>query len=702
MAKKSKAGKIVVPIIALLLVIAISIGAFLFARSRNKATVNVYPVSLLNEAEFYSYESQLSGVVSSDHIQEVRLKSDAKVKKVYVKKGDKVKKGEKLLKYDAEEEELDLQLQELQIKAKELNLEVLEKQLEELKKYGKIKTQGGYSGTIRNSRDEDDTDGSLKRFYGARKASAHSLYNSFVGLLSLDVKAEENTGEPQEATTQAEGSTQQEGGEEGGDQKEDGDDQAVGDNEKDSQGNYTLLSGISGEDAGSDTFGQIYCYFEMAEEGKVTGSALKAVDNLLNDKEAAYKYVVFQWVDKNGNIKDTQIITAGMKPNVDIQDDQEYGMGDIIGTLAYTPNSVKIYNKDGTVAVTSLKQGEKAGYAASLNDVMIDSQFVRWSVTGKKANATKMDGSTLKVGSGETASKVTVHAEMNGEKVSEDVTIKKKSSGSGGSGSSSSDDSDTSSDDQDISDEPLTGQELRDAIDDKEADIAQTKTEIKEAKIAYKEAKMKVEDSIVRAKIKGTVVLAYKKKDMPKDGSPVIIIKAAEGMYVKTYVNEMDLDSVKVGGILTCTSWETQQEYQAEITEISDYPISGSSVEGSGNPNSSLYPVVAYIKDAEGLTAGTTLDITYDSVSMGTADENAISIPKAYVRDEGSKSYVYVRGKKKKLEKRYVETGAVMYGQTITIISGITEDDYIAFPYGKEVKEGAKTKVSEDVNEIVY
>jgi hypothetical protein len=41
--------------------------------------------------------------------------------------------------------------------------------------------------------------------------------------------------------------------------------------------------------------------------------------------------------------------------------------------------------------------------------------------------------------------------------------------------------------------------------------------------------------------------------------------------------------------------------------------------------------------------------------------------------------------------KQYIEVGKVS-GEGYEILSGVTTDDYLAFPYGKEVKEGAKTR----------
>ena len=44
--------------------------------------------------------------------------------------------------------------------------------------------------------------------------------------------------------------------------------------------------------------------------------------------------------------------------------------------------------------------------------------------------------------------------------------------------------------------------------------------------------------------------------------------------------------------------------------------------------------------------------------------------------------------------KQYVVTGKTLWGQAVEIVSGLSLDDRIAFPYGKNVKEGVKVKES--------
>ena len=46
-------------------------------------------------------------------------------------------------------------------------------------------------------------------------------------------------------------------------------------------------------------------------------------------------------------------------------------------------------------------------------------------------------------------------------------------------------------------------------------------------------------------------------------------------------------------------------------------------------------------------------------------------------------------------KKQYVKTGQIIYSSYMEIKEGLTMEDSVAFPYGSDVKEGAKTKSSD-------
>ena len=79
---------------------------------------------------------------------------------------------------------------------------------------------------------------------------------------------------------------------------------------------------------------------------------------------------------------------------------------------------------------------------------------------------------------------------------------------------------------------------------------------------------------------------------------------------------------------------------------------------------------------------------------------NGIYLENFFVRTEGDgRTYVMKQGDDGLLTKQYVETGRTVYGTMTEIISGVTLQDKLAFPYGNNVKEGAKTK---EVDQLEY
>ena len=73
------------------------------------------------------------------------------------------------------------------------------------------------------------------------------------------------------------------------------------------------------------------------------------------------------------------------------------------------------------------------------------------------------------------------------------------------------------------------------------------------------------------------------------------------------------------------------------------------------------------------------------------AGQSGIYLQNAFLRTEQGRSYVFVEGEDKKLEKRYVTTGKRLRGESTEILSGLSPTDRLAFPYGKNVIEGAPT-----------
>jgi len=85
------------------------------------------------------------------------------------------------------------------------------------------------------------------------------------------------------------------------------------------------------------------------------------------------------------------------------------------------------------------------------------------------------------------------------------------------------------------------------------------------------------------------------------------------------------------------------------------------------------------------------VSITY---SAG-GSQNGIYLENPFLRTENGQSYVYVRGADGNLEQRFVTTGKSLWGSYTEILSGISPEDFLAFPYGTDVKPGAPTREAE-------
>ena len=446
----------------------------------------------------------------------------------------------------------------------------------------------------------------------------------------------------------------------------------------------------------------------ITTDGKAGSAKIKG--NVIDYIKAKKHYVIIReyTIGKKANSKtQTNILVISSKVKT----------SGISSTGSYKVSQLQSGKIDaGNIEITPARKKVEAGsnykfsaYQAGVNIT----GFSSWNLSGNKSKYTSLTGSRLTVYSSETANKLTITAAFNGESDKIKPKVVKDGSGKTSTKTTRKTSTKTSTKDDDDDDDDngggggsdvgYTKDEINDAILERERDLSEDKAELAQLKIDYKEHKATVKKALVKAKISGTVTKACTLNSLPEGDEPAVIIKGAEGMYVKTTVNEMDLSTVKVGGTLKCTSYETETEYEAVVTEVSDYPVGTDSDMGSGtNPNSSRYPVVAYIKKADGLHNGETVTIRYSEESMGTVSDNSLYLSKAYVRSEGKQYYVYKRGEDRRLKKQYVQIGDTAYGDYMQILSGVSLDDYLAFPYGKNVKEGARTKISDNMDEVIY
>lgn len=232
-------------------------------------------------------------------------------------------------------------------------------------------------------------------------------------------------------------------------------------------------------------------------------------------------------------------------------------------------------------------------------------------------------------------------------------------------------------------------EELNKAIGEKEREIATAGLDIREADLKIKKVEQKLQDETIRSTINGVVKKVGDPLKGEINGEPFIVVESSGGVYIKGYLSEDMLEKVKPGQVVSGMAYESMTPFQAEVKEVSPYPADDYRM--YSNREVTYYPFTAFIQDSTGLKDRemVTMDLPQEDGAIA-----GIFLRKEYVRSKDGEDYVLKEGKNGKLVKQPVRTGRTFYGSLIEIKEGVTKEDYVAFPYGKKVKEGAKAKKS--------
>ena len=223
---------------------------------------------------------------------------------------------------------------------------------------------------------------------------------------------------------------------------------------------------------------------------------------------------------------------------------------------------------------------------------------------------------------------------------------------------------------------------------DQEKKIADLKLQVRMAEADYKLKELETGDGNVYAKFDGTVVSLLSPEEALATGQPMLKVSGGGGFYVEGTVSELQKDLLLPGQEVTINDWNTGMVYTGTIHSIGDFPSPEGYWNGMGNPNASYYPFTVFVDGSADLQEGQYVSIVY---SAGSA-QNGIYLENPFLRTEQGRSYVYVRGDDGLLEKRFVTTGKSLWGSYTEILEGLTPEDFLAFPYGKDVKEGMPTE----------
>lgn len=571
---KKKIIKIGIPVAAGCIVLALGIG---FAVKNSGKAVKVAPVSSVNSGGWYDDSGIASyGTVTTNQKQDIYVGDTMPITQVYVKAGDTVKVGDRLVAYDTTLSSLELEMKEMQIQGIDLNIQNLQKEITQLKgtKTAKADT---VASVVQTSAD------------GEQQPTVQKM--SAVKTTVLNTSKEDENKKPDGDTSK--------------------DDTTKDDNTKD--------------DVPSSA---IERPFPEALKGKEVYSEI-TLDSVPYNKE-----------DADGTME---------KP---------YRYLCAPGAAVNAPFMLKV-----------LKEGQVCAFDV-VDNAEAPTKFVScWILDGKTGQVVIPDPQPTP----------DPEPTPNPEPTPEPEPIPEPEPAP----------------EPDISEDPVipdtpalpSKEEVTKQIKEKEQKIKDLGLSKRSAELELKKLKKKVGDGVIKSTVEGVVKEATDEASAKNENKPVVSVVGEEGFYVTGRVGETMLDQIKEGMTATVMSWQSGESYEATVTGVGNSPVSDYST--GENQNQSFYPFTLVIHGDANLSNGESVNLSMNGIAAGS--DGSIYLEKMFVREEGNRYYVYKRGDNGRLTKQYVEVGKNMYN-SLEITSGLTMDDLIAFPYGRDVKEGAKTQ----------
>ena len=228
---------------------------------------------------------------------------------------------------------------------------------------------------------------------------------------------------------------------------------------------------------------------------------------------------------------------------------------------------------------------------------------------------------------------------------------------------------------------------------EKQKEIRDLDLKYRMEQVEYERKKDEADNGTVYAKVDGTVTRLVSEEAARAENRALLVVSGGGCYYVDISVDEFTCQTLKPGTPATAQSWWPESAfYEGTVEEVTTVPSPDNNYNGNGNPNVTMYKVVISIPADANVQEGSYLDVQLGQ--SDSVDSNTLWVQKMFIRYEGSRAYVYKRNADGLLEKCYIQTGSDLWGSYTEIRRGLTMDDWIAFPYGKTVKDGAQTQES--------
>lgn len=624
-------------------------GILVYVKNRPTGSVNVYSVNLITGwYEDSNYTS--SGTVEKGHTQTVTLADGETVASVFVTQGQQVKEGDPLFQYDTTVQELTIERQNLTVQSDELSLTMLQKEIEQLKSQIPSsylvtqKPQGQDSSSDSSDSSENDPD-----------SPGHSESDS------------EASGSSDSSTLTQKGT------------KED-----------------PLIVFVSADNpiveapVWQGCIGKYVRFIVVKGNTPDEGGEESSADPSSENSD----------ISQNEDASDTSDFLYSIL--ADLREAQPLAQGENV-TLEIQQRKIR----DTVSIITILQQNWPGNITVQmpLEENFRTDDLMLTGVTQADVNL------SLTAGDNRT---ITFEIPKGGiyllTSAGQTVPVPDDSDSSADDSQDDSGDIEPDVPDDDIiPDEPdvtpaVDYSELVKQLNEKQSSYNEQSIQMKLDKIELQKEQKDLDAMTVKSETDGTVSTLADLETL-QSGEPYIVVSATEGCYVRGSMSELDLARVQNGSTVTITDWMTGNMYSGEVISTDDYPVDGSdsayAYGGDGNPNVSYYGFRA--KVTANLSGGD-IDLEEGSSVQIQVDEDqvvsdSLFITDMFVREENGTYYVMKQGEDGTLVKQTVEVGKRAYS-VCEIISGLTTEDYLAFPYGNEVKEGAKCVIKEDLESL--
>ena len=219
--------------------------------------------------------------------------------------------------------------------------------------------------------------------------------------------------------------------------------------------------------------------------------------------------------------------------------------------------------------------------------------------------------------------------------------------------------------------------------------------QIRDGEHSYKQLEHDIARLSVTAE-NGTVVstidgVVSKLDPAARAGDTLLEIRGGSGKSViSCMLGETELEKYPVGTELTGFSYDIGDSVTAVVTYVSPMPVTDSYSNG-GNPNSSGYSMLLEVQGDVELPLFSYVEFTsFEPLSKS----GAIYLYEAFVREIDGQDCIFV-ARDGILRKVQVHTGRRTMEYIELVGSDLVREDYIAFPYDKNVRDGATVEITD-------